>query len=1573
MHTVAAFFASIIAVVTSVFASPTVAPNAPVDIRAVQPAAAAATQIATTSNPFLDPSAPPVLVPPPSSPPPQTVINQPVIERIIERVVPQGGSSISAEKLTAILKEFGQSIESRIAAVASAPIAFSGPAPTTPISTATFAPSQRIDQLTNTAINTSTITGGSISGATVSGTLTGNFSGTVSSLTMSSIPWGLIATDGSGNFLATSTPTAAAYIATSTTATSTFAGGLTAANGNFSILQNGYVGIGTTTPGSLLSLSNIANFTTATSTFYSTGGMNLAAGCFAKGGSCLSFADLTGTLGIAQGGTGTTTQVTNGISYFDGTKITSGTALTFNGTNFGIGTTTPSANLVVNGTTGQNLLQVATSTNQRIFTITQNGKVGIGTAAPAGLLNISGSDSQTTAGASSVGLLITNSSNSGGAMTDLQFGGSAGGLGAAISYRHTSGSNNTQGDLTFSTRVNTTDANLTRQMTILAGGNVGVGTTTPGSLLSLSNIANFAALGTTFYSPVTIPFTQTGAGAVARTVDAKLKESVSVLDFAADPTGAADSTTAFQNAIATGKTVYVPTGTYKVIDMITLQSGQQMRGDGMSKSTISVDAASFNMSALGVVRFANNSASVGLFDIAISFVQPDVSSRASVNQYPPAIYAVNATRFNIDRVRISSAWDGINATGNTGGSFVGDLDIGALNKGITMDGALDFVNIEALECWPFGMSATTNLYPSVYSDGSTVCAELGQVDGLSIGSIDLFLTKLVFAGTSSGIPARISRVGLDVTASMEFSSAQAVMIGQIYSTKGATDPPTATVSNGRISINDFEGFSSSTNGDFVVTGGELRLNGGRFTYGHLSTPVVSVSGAGKAYVRNVVFVDQNTGARSVSPIVQTGASSTIVATGNSFIPSTIPGGVPIFSIGSDNASNYIDSNNYNGWAPGFPTTRVGYYGLLYNDRLGLGTTTPASKLWVAGTSTASRDFANGDSMDAALVLQSTAGGVNTGGQLLFGSQYGTMAGIKGILLNGTGPAGALAFQTRNLVGDIVERMTINYTGNVGIGTTSPMDILTLNSSGTGGEGLTIANFKPQLTLYDLSGSGEKMHINYDGNAAGGGVMKVDKDGTDLLTLTEAGNVGIGTTTPSANLVVNGTTGQNLLQVATSTNQGVLVVTQHGHVGIGTVNPFGLLNVSGSDSQTTAGASSVGLRITNRANGAGAMTDLQFGGTSAGLGAAISYRHTSGSNNTQGDLTFSTRVNTTDANLTRQMTILAGGDVGIGTTTPTAQLSTTGTVRFAGLGSAGANLVTDALGNVTASSDERLKDKQGDFTRGLTAINTISPVLYKWRPETGFDTQSTYAGFFAQNVQAAIPEAVSQDARGHLTLADRPILAALVNATKEIGTIAGAFNDALTAWLGSASNGIGDLFAKDIYATNGTFDTTSTRKLCITDGANDNAPLCLTKSQLAALLGQTGAAAAPASVIPQAPVIELNGNASSTLNIGDTYNDLGARIVAPTSDLNLGITILLDGATTTQVTIDTTTPGEHTILYTVTSPTTGLTGSAMRTVTITAAEPLPMPVVEDNPFTSQPANDNVSTTSLLFAEPVAFSL
>ena len=50
----------------------------------------------------------------------------------------------------------------------------------------------------------------------------------------------------------------------------------------------GSLGIGTTTPGSLFSLGGIANFTTATSTLYGSGGFNITHGCYALNGTCIS-------------------------------------------------------------------------------------------------------------------------------------------------------------------------------------------------------------------------------------------------------------------------------------------------------------------------------------------------------------------------------------------------------------------------------------------------------------------------------------------------------------------------------------------------------------------------------------------------------------------------------------------------------------------------------------------------------------------------------------------------------------------------------------------------------------------------------------------------------------------------------------------------------------------------------------------------------------------------------------------------------------------------------------------------------------------------------------------------------------------------------------------------------------------------------------------------------------------------------------------------------------------------------------------------------------------------------------
>lgn len=120
--------------------------------------------------------------------------------------------------------------------------------------------------------------------------------------------------------------------------------------------------------------------------------------------------------------------------------------------------------------------------------------------------------------------------------------------------------------------------------------------------------------------------------------------------------------------------------------------------------------------------------------------------------------------------------------------------------------------------------------------------------------------------------------------------------------------------------------------------------------------------------------------------------------------------------------------------------------------VGIGTINPGTKLHVYGNGTTSNNYTNGDATGATLFLQDSNGGSGNGGQLLFGSSQGIYAGIKGFVTNGTGPAGDLLFQTRGASGNVNERMRIDSAGNVGIGTNLPVGKLNV----IGGLGVGVA-------------------------------------------------------------------------------------------------------------------------------------------------------------------------------------------------------------------------------------------------------------------------------------------------------------------------------------------------------------------------------------------------------------------------------------------------------------------------------------------------------------------------------------
>jgi hypothetical protein len=110
-----------------------------------------------------------------------------------------------------------------------------------------------------------------------------------------------------------------------------------------------------------------------------------------------------------------------------------------------------------------------------------------------------------------------------------------------------------------------------------------------------------------------VSYNQGDTGAVTRTVEAKLQETISVLDFGADPTGVTDSTTAINNAISAAAEkalvfdgIFLINSTINIYDPIKIQflGGAGVLGPSsyLKKSaTCTGDAITINPSAIGTI------------------------------------------------------------------------------------------------------------------------------------------------------------------------------------------------------------------------------------------------------------------------------------------------------------------------------------------------------------------------------------------------------------------------------------------------------------------------------------------------------------------------------------------------------------------------------------------------------------------------------------------------------------------------------------------------------------------------------------------------------------------------------------------------------------------------------------------------------------------------------------------------------------------------------------------------------------------------------------------------------------
>lgn len=227
-------------------------------------------------------------------------------------------------------------------------------------------------------------------------------------------------------------------------------------------------------------------------------------------------------------------------------------------------------------------------------------------------------------------------------------------------------------------------------------------------------------------------------------------------------------------------------------------------------------------------------------------------------------------------------------------------------------------------------------------------------------------------------------------------------------------------------------------------------------------------------------------------------------------------------------------------------------------------------------------------------------------------------------------------------------------------------------------------------------------------------------------------------------------------VATMTE--FMTMKENGDLGIGYPNPPSKLSVAGSalfGGSAIAGANDAINHISSGSIIRESFTRYGYWDGLINTGIYDVGLKTGGS-------TFTIRnVSSGSEDVTRSLYINSSGYVGIGTATPAGQLE----------------LALDqgrkpGTNTWTIVSDERLKNINGKYTKGLNELLQLTPITYNYKNvgERNFQNdilKTQQIGFSAQEVQKVFPEAVGTDSDGYLNLNTHAILIAYLNAIKEL--------------------------------------------------------------------------------------------------------------------------------------------------------------------------------------------------------------
>lgn len=131
-----------------------------------------------------------------------------------------------------------------------------------------------------------------------------------------------------------------------------------------------------------------------------------------------------------------------------------------------------------------------------------------------------------------------------------------------------------------------------------------------------------------------VGFIQSGAGSVSSTVQAKLRESVSVKDFGAVGDGTTNDTAAFVLAFVSGsthRTIEIPAGTYLLTQELYLGIYKRLKGAGRDVSTLKFNMTAANGAALLVDQYCS------IEGLTIQNVGTNITTSIGICSYTPTV------------------------------------------------------------------------------------------------------------------------------------------------------------------------------------------------------------------------------------------------------------------------------------------------------------------------------------------------------------------------------------------------------------------------------------------------------------------------------------------------------------------------------------------------------------------------------------------------------------------------------------------------------------------------------------------------------------------------------------------------------------------------------------------------------------------------------------------------------------------------------------------------------------------------------------------------------------------------